>query len=189
MKHPDTQAPPRAALKIAIVGPESSGKSTLACALAQALNAEGVAAAWVAEYAREYYADRPYRSTPADIEAIARGQLAAERAGVGEVLLCDTTALTCKIWAEVAHGAASPGLLALYRPTDYALTLLALPDIPWEPDPLRSHPTQRDWLLGLHREALAAAGIAPLELGGAHALRMERALAAIRALLPKKQAV
>ena len=72
-------------LKIAIVGPESCGKTTLARALADALNAAGIAAAWVPEYARDYFATRPYRSTPEIIEEVARGQLAAEQSLAGGV--------------------------------------------------------------------------------------------------------
>ncbi|WP_231137364.1 AAA family ATPase [Chromobacterium paludis] len=169
---------------MAIVGPESSGKSTLAEALALSLRADGWRAAWVQEYARAYYADRPYTADAADIEAIAAGQLAAEAAAGADILLCDTTVLTCKIWAEVAHGQASARLLALYRPQDYDLTLLACPDIPWQPDPLRSHPTQRDWLLDLHRQELARQGVAALELRGPHAARLARARQALLPLLP-----
>ncbi|MBX9265651.1 AAA family ATPase [Chromobacterium violaceum] len=173
-------------IRVAIVGPESSGKSTLAEDWAARLRELGWNAAWVEEYSRAYYADRPYVSAMSDIEAIAAGQLAsemrAEEAGA-EILLCDTTALTCKIWAEVAHGRASAALLDLYRPRDYALTVLACPDIPWEPDPLRSHPTQRRWLLDLHRQELARQGIAAVELSGARDARLARAMAALSPLL------
>ena len=175
-------------LRLAIVGPESCGKSTLAAQLCSALQAQGIAAAWVPEYAREYYASRAYHVTPADILAIARGQLAAEAAAVAagaRVLLCDTTVLTCRIWAEVAFGAAEPALLALDRPQDYTLTLLACPDIPWLADPLRSHPQQRDWLFGLYQQALAEAGITPLLLAGSEQARLAAAWRALQQWLPQ----
>jgi len=148
--------------RIAIVGPESCGKSTLAAALAQRWQQQGQRVAVVAEYARDYYAHRPYQPTPQHILAIARGQLAAEQAALAagaDILLCDTTVLTCRIWAEVAFGQAEPALLALNRPQDYTLTLLAAADLPWQPDPLRSHPEARDWLLGLYRQALDDAAV------------------------------
>ncbi|MEO9383834.1 ATP-binding protein [Chromobacterium phragmitis] len=173
-------------IRVAIVGPESSGKSTLAREWASRLRGQGRAAVWVEEYSRAYYAGRDYVSTMGDIEAIAAGQLRAEalaaQGGAG-ILLCDTTVLTCKIWAEVAHGGASATLQALYRPHDYALTVLACPDIPWEPDPLRSHPTQRDWLLELNRRELERQGIAALEVSGAREARLARAMAALSSLL------
>lgn len=155
-------------LRIAIVGPESCGKSTLAADLAAALLQHGVSVAVVPEFAREYYASREYRPTPADVLAIARGQLAAEAAlgGQARLLLCDSTVLTCRIWAEVAFGQAEEALLQLNRPQDYALTLLAAPDIPWQYDPLRSHPAQRDWLFGLYRAALDAAAVDYLVVRG-----------------------
>ncbi|MCW3481151.1 ATP-binding protein [Neisseriaceae bacterium JH1-16] len=175
------------ALRVAIVGPESSGKSTLAEALEAALSAQGVAVARVDEYAREYYAARPYAPTMADIEAIAQEQQRREDAAASacRVLLCDSSALTNRIWAEVAFGAASGRLLALDRPHDYALTLLARPDIAWQPDPLRSHPDQRDWLYGLYLAALTRDGVAPLIVAGSHEARLAAAQAVIMALLKK----
>lgn len=175
-------------LRLAIVGPESCGKSTLAAELGAALQAQGIATAWVPEYAREYYAARAYHVSPADILAIARGQLAAEAAAAARgarVLLCDTTVLTCRIWAQVAFGAAEPGLLALDRPQDYALTLLACPDIPWQPDPLRSHPQQRNWLFGLYQQALADAGVTPLLLAGTRQARLAAAWRVLQQWLPQ----
>ncbi|MDN0076062.1 ATP-binding protein [Crenobacter sp. SG2303] len=179
-KHSATQ-------RVAIVGPESSGKSTLAAALQLALADRGVAVARVDEYAREYYASRPYRPTMADIEAIAQEQRRREDAMAAscELLLCDSTALTNRIWAEVAFGTASAVLLALSRPRDYALTLLAKPDIAWQPDPLRSHPAQRDWLFDLYKAALERDGVAPLIVAGDRPVRLTSALAAIEALLKK----
>jgi len=175
------------ALRIAIVGPESCGKSTLAADIAAALQPHGVTAAVVAEYARDYYATRAYVPTPADILAIAHGQLAADAAAEAgaQVLLCDSTVLTCRIWAEVAFGQAEEALLQLNRPQDYALTLLACPDIPWQADPLRSHPQQRDWLFGLYRQALADAGVTPLLLAGTRQARLAAAWRALQSWLPQ----
>jgi nicotinamide riboside kinase len=180
--------------RIAVVGPESCGKSTLSAQLAASLQAQGMRAAHVPEYARDYYADRPYLVAMADIEAIACGQLEAEQAAARQhdCLICDTTVLTCKIWAEVAFGRASPAVLQHYRPQDYVLTLLTAADIPWQPDPLRSHPEERDWLLGLYQAELAAVGIVPVLLHGHEQQRLQQALQAIRQLpqwadgLPKK---
>ncbi len=91
--------------KIAIVGPESSGKTTLAQDLAQRL-----ACPWVAEYVREYFATRADASYDLpDIIEIARGQLAAEHAAPASTdLVCDTNGLVCKIWAEVRFGVCHP---------------------------------------------------------------------------------
>lgn len=169
-------------LRVAIIGPESCGKSTLALALAQRLAARNIATACVDEFARKYYAEREYCPTLGDIEAIARGQLLAEQAAMQQkprVVLCDSTVLTCVIWAEVAFGRAGAVLPALNRPRDYDLTLLACPDIPWVFDPLRSHPGQRDRLLSLYRSALARHRINWTEVKGDGEIRIENAWMAL----------
>ncbi|WP_287881699.1 ATP-binding protein [Aquitalea sp.] len=170
--------------RIAVVGPESCGKSTLSAQLAASMQAQGVRASHVTEYARDYYANRPYQVAMPDIEAIACGQLQAEQAAARQHdwLVCDTTVLICKIWAEVAFGQASPALLQHYRPQDYVLTLLTATDIPWQPDPLRSHPAERDWLLSLYQAELAAVGIVPVLLQGSEAQRLQQAWHALRQL-------
>ncbi len=171
-------------LKIAVVGPESCGKSTLAAALAGRLRGLGLSVALVDEYAREYYARRPYRPTLSDVMAIAEGQLAREAAASGDVVLCDSTALTCRIWAEVGFGRV-PGALAALDHRGYALTLLARPDIPWRQDPLRSHPHARNALFGHYRQALAAMeGCRVAEVGGEGGERLACAWAALTPLLP-----
>ncbi|NDV12125.1 AAA family ATPase [Crenobacter caeni] len=171
-------------LKIAIVGPESCGKSTLAAALAVRLRGIGLQVALVDEYAREYYAQRAYRPTLADVMAIAEGQMAREAAASGDVVLCDSTALTCRIWAEVGFGQV-PAPLAELDHRGYALTLLARPDIPWQHDPLRSHPYARDALFGRYRQALAAMEGCPVaEVVGDGEARVACAWDALAPLLP-----
>ena len=173
--------------KVAIVGPESCGKTTLAETLLKHLQAAGISAQLVPEYARAYYAARPYQPTPADVLAIAHGQLDAERRAAASgvrCLLCDSTALTCRIWAEVAFGRAEPALAMLHRPQDYALTLLPLPDIPWAPDPLRTHSDGREMLLARYRAALAATGSSWREIAGEGPARVTAAWQALRQVLP-----
>ncbi|NHQ87497.1 ATP-binding protein [Iodobacter sp. HSC-16F04] len=165
-------------MRIAIVGPESSGKSTLAQDLSTALSAP-----WVAEYVREYFAQKGSNDYQlSDIIAIARGQLAAEAPSDAPLLVCDTTALVCKIWAEVRYGHCPDALTALYRPHDYALHLLTRPDIPWEPDPLRENPNDRDDLFDLYEADLKASGANYVVVAGTRAVRLEMALEAIRVL-------
>lgn len=176
-------------LRVAIVGPESCGKTTLADALATRLRAQtSLSVAVVGEYARDYYAQRDYRPTPQDVLAIARGQLAAEAQALQrqpQVLLCDSTVLTCLIWSEVAFGTVAPALAELYRPEAYGLTLLPCPDLPWAPDPLRTHPRTRDMLLQRYRDALRASGAALVEITGSGAARTEMAWQALYRCLPE----
>lgn len=172
-------------LKVAVLGPESSGKTTLALALTEQLTAQGMRVCYVAEYARAYYQRRPYQPQLHDILAIAIGQWATEvsAAGENEVLICDSTATTCKIWSEVAFNQVSRGLEALHRVSHYDLTLLAKPDIPWEKDRLRSHPLERDWLFTLYQKALWEQGIEWVEVAGSHTERLAVASSAIVGLI------
>jgi nicotinamide riboside kinase len=93
--------------------------------------------------------------------------------------------LTCRIWAEVAFGQAEPALLAINQPHSYTQTLLTVPDLPWQPDPLRSHPDSRDWLFSLYRDALQAAGVPYQLVAGQGAQRQAAAWAALRRVLPQ----
>ncbi len=138
--------------RIAITGPESTGKSKLAAWLAghyQAL--------WVPEYARQYLEKNGPDYTPEDIVAIARGQLANENAATenaSRVLFCDTDLLVTKIWCEVVFGFCPEWIEKQFHAHRYDLYLLCYPDIPWEPDPLRENPNDRKELFGLYLKIL-----------------------------------
>lgn len=178
------EAAPR---RIAVVGAESSGKTTLARDLAAALGG-----ACLPEYARAYFAARGGTDyTLDDVIAIAQGQHAGEddparwQGKAGGWLVCDTNALVCKVWAEVRFGHCPPAIEACWRPGDYLLHLLPKPDIPWEPDPLRENPHNRAALFERYRAALQAAGARFAVVGGT---RAERVAAALAALPPQAKA-
>lgn len=126
--------------RVAIVGAESSGKSTLAAALAAHYGT-----IWVPEYAREYLAATQGAYTEADIPRIAQGQLHAENHAAQHAqqwLFCDTEALVCKIWMEYKYGYCDAAVEAQFQQQSYAIFLLCAPDVAWEPDPLRELPDQ-----------------------------------------------
>ncbi len=139
--------------KIVVTGPESSGKTTLAQQLATAL---GVAC--VPEFARFYVAHlgRPYQRN--DLKRIARGQQLWEdwfaQRITGQpiiqptILVCDTDWTVIYIWGQYKYGAAPLPLFPspFLPPASPTLYLLCVPDIPWQPDPLREHPAERDVL-------------------------------------------
>jgi len=138
-----------------ITGPESSGKSSLAAALGQALSCP-----WVPEHARTYLADlsRPYQQ--ADIPLLGRQQWSiqrAERAATSApFLICDTGFLVLKVWMEYRYQQVDPWIEEQFVQTAAHRYLLCKPDIPWEPDPLREHPQQREALFALYQETLEA---------------------------------
>ena len=165
--------------RISLTGPESAGKSSLAAQLAAHYGT-----AWVPEYARAYLeAHGPAYALP-DLEAIARGQLAAEDAAAAQatgLLFCDTDLLVVKIWAENAFGTCPAWVLAELAKPRYALTLLLAPDLPWASDPLREHPdpAQRWHFYELYRAELVSRGWSFVEISGSPRERLAQALAAV----------
>jgi NadR type nicotinamide-nucleotide adenylyltransferase len=168
--------------RISLTGPESAGKSSLAAQLAAHYGT-----AWVPEYARTYLeAHGPAYALP-DLEAIARGQLAAEDAAAVQatgLLFCDTDLLVVKIWAENAFGTCPAWVLAELARPRYALTLLLAPDLPWAPDPLREHPdpAQRWHFYELYRAELVGREWPFVEIGGAPDERLAQARAAVESV-------
>ena len=164
---------------ITITGPESSGKSTLAAALASALPA-----VLVPEYSRTYLErlDRPYAKE--DITAISRGQLSLEiekKEQAQEYLICDTGQLVLKIWMEYKYGYVSPEIeyAFIHHPVD--LYILCQADIPWEPDPMRENPHDRHVLFELYQKALIEYEKSFVVIDGADwDLRLSKAIAAIQ---------
>lgn len=168
-------------LRIALTGPESTGKSTLSQQLAAHYGAR-----WVPEYARAYLTGRQGPYTLADLEAIARGQLAAEdaaEAAGGALLVCDTNLLVIKIWAKNAFGHCPAWIAQHVARPRYDLVLLLGVDVPWEPDPLREHPERRAYFYDRYRAELRAGPDAFAEIWGLPAQRLAAAQQLVDGLL------
>ena len=161
--------------KIVITGPESTGKTTLAEALAQRLNAH-----LIPEYARSYVEklDRPYNYS--DVEMIAQHQLEEESrfsdSGVSGILLMDTWLIITKVWFEVVYGAA-PGWIEKEIATDNIdLFLVCAPDIPWIADPIRENGGEmRLKLFDRYCKEIESHGFACEIVRGAGELRLQNA--------------
>ncbi|MEM8899763.1 MAG: ATP-binding protein [Bacteroidota bacterium] len=147
--------------RIAIVGPESTGKSLLSKELADHFQT-----VWVEEYAREFLhrLDREYNQ--ANLIDIANGQLALEEERANEAnsfLFCDTNLLVIKVWSEFVFGEVDPWLVENMQLDSYTLHLLTDIDLPWEEDPLREHPHRRKELFDIYQKELFSAGV-PFEI-------------------------
>jgi NadR type nicotinamide-nucleotide adenylyltransferase len=168
-------------LRIVVTGPESSGKTTLAEALAQAYGT-----AWAEEAARGYLSARSGTYEERDLAAIARAQLLIEEERAAEakqLLVCDTDLLTIRIWGEEKYGRSDAWIVQQTLERPYGLWLLCAPDMPWEPDPLRENPHDRERLFEAYAALLGHLGKPHLVLRGPHAARMAQAKQAIDALL------
>lgn len=171
-------------LVVSLLGGESSGKSTLACALELELLARGLAVVRVEEHLRAW-AVAQGRSPRADEQAAVaaeqarRIEVAAQRPGVA-VVIADTTALMVAAYSELCFS--DPSLLApaLAQQRRHGLTLLMGLDIPWVPDGLfRDSPAMRDATDRLLRRELQEAGIGFQTIYGQGDARVRQALRAV----------
>jgi NadR type nicotinamide-nucleotide adenylyltransferase len=139
-------------VKIAVVGPESTGKSTITAQLARHYNT-----VWVPEYARYYCAALTAPCTLEDEINMFHGQIALEQAILSvaseHIVFCDTTFLTVKIWSDESFGHTPSIVLDALREVPYDFYLLMDIDLPWVYDPLRDFPTKRQHFMDVwHRE-------------------------------------
>lgn len=168
--------------RIAVLGAESSGKSTLCEALARHYGA-----VWVPEYLREFvdtHARVPFESDQYPIARTqrAREDQAAEVAAsrVHRLLFCDTTPLMTALYSRQYWGRVDPQLARLDSRHDYAWTLVTAPDSPWEPDGLqRESEAVRQNVHRMLLETLQARAIPYVLLEGSLAQR----IGAVEALL------
>ena len=137
---------PLSTFKVAIVGPESTGKTTLARYLANRYNG-----LFVPEYAREYMENlhRPY--TYEDVETIARQQI-EQMSNVNcqlptkktsGLVFFDTELIITKVWFEHKYNKCPEWLLEALHRYQMDVYLLCYPDIEWVPDPVRENPDIR----------------------------------------------
>ncbi len=144
--------------RILILGPESTGKSTLAEKLA-----EHFAEPWVPEVAREYLEqlDRPYGYD--DLLQIGRQQMQLEdemAGGAKNYLFCDTDLRVIQVWSRHRFGKVDPWVLEEITRRTYDLILLCAPDLPWQEDPLREHPEleMRQQFFDVYQQLTQASG-------------------------------
>lgn len=165
---------------VCVVGPESTGKTTLCRALAARFGVP-----WLPEYAREHLAERSeYRQET--VEAIAREQdrrerelLAACRGGV----VLDTDLAVIVVWMREKYGGAPAWIDAAWRAAEPRLYLLCRPDLPWQKDPLRESPHDLERLYGVYRRLLTERGLPFAVVEGSGHARTALAVAAARVCL------
>ena len=124
--------------RIAILGPESTGKSTLAAALADYFHEP-----LVPEVAREYLEKLPRSYAFEDLLQIGVQQMQLEDKLAGEAkshLFCDTDLRVIQVWSLHRFGKIDPWVLEELERRTYDLILLCAPDLPWRADPLREYP-------------------------------------------------
>ncbi|SFS77067.1 nicotinamide-nucleotide adenylyltransferase, NadR type [Zhouia amylolytica] len=144
-------------IKVVLLGPESTGKTTLARSLATYYNTE-----CVPEYMREYLQrkwDLEMRvCEPEDMPPIAVGQMEQENSlaeKANELLICDTNLLELKVYSEAYYNEYCDEQIEKYAIQNfYDLYLLTYVDVPWVQDDLRDKPLERDPMFLRFKNAL-----------------------------------
>jgi nicotinamide riboside kinase len=188
--------------KIVVIGPESTGKSTLC---------EGLAAyfrcPWVPEYAREWLTRHGMGYTYEDLLVIAKGQVEGEEEAASQIpvrakrdgkeeaggregampklLFIDTDMYVMKVWSEFVFGRCELWILDQIARRKYDGYLLCRTDLPWAPDPLREYPDpgRREKLFHIYRDCLINQSVPWVEIGGGEGKRLETAIEAVKKMV------
>ncbi|MEM1337655.1 MAG: ATP-binding protein [Bacteroidota bacterium] len=172
--------------KVVLFGPESTGKTTLAKALANYFNT-----VWVPEYAREYLQEKWDKEQktcePQDLLPIAYGQMRLENEltqKANKVLICDTDLLETKVYSEAYYlGYCDPLLEEFALRNQYDLYLLTFIDVPWVKDDLRDKPQERERMFVYFKETLEKYERNFVTLKGGKEKRLQTAIQHIEKLL------
>jgi len=174
--------------RIALIGPESSGKTTLCMQLAAHYNT-----VWVPEYARTFMENLNRVYTYQDVIHCAFGQMKAEDAlaekaclpGKGNpangrqanrFLFCDTELINYKIWFEDKFKKTPGWMESEITKRKYALYLLTTPDLPWVHEAVRENPERREYFFDLYKKELEKRKFSYGIISGAEKSRLEGAI-------------
>lgn len=169
--------------RIALIGPESSGKTTLAQQLAMHFHTM-----WVPEYARDYVAELDRDYTLDDIVHIAKEQLAMEEKMLNKAnrfLFTDTELIISKVWCEDVFKYTPAWIEEQLHATVYDLYLLTDHDLPWEHDPVRENPHRREYFFMLYKEHLDQMRLPYSIISGSGEVRMKNAVNAVERFFQK----
>jgi NadR type nicotinamide-nucleotide adenylyltransferase len=167
--------------RIVLTGPEASGKTTLAKALARNFRA-----AWLPEQARIYAEEVRRELTAADAELIAQRTIDADDAALAAgapLILLDTDLISTVLYVRHYYGPCPPWIEAAARERKGDLYLLCAPDLPWTADGVRDRPAQRREMFTLFENAMQDFDCVSIDVSGVGAARERAAVSAANALI------
>ncbi|MBS1654469.1 MAG: ATP-binding protein [Bacteroidetes bacterium] len=181
--------------KIVIIGPESTGKSTLCEQLA-----EQYETTWCPEFAREYLLTNGTSYTYDDLLTIAKGQLSLEdeysntlenqsqellEDGGDIPLFIDTDMYVMKVWCEFVFGDCHRYILNQIAERKYDLYLLCNVDLPWVKDELREYPDleTREKLYHIYKDILTNQSVPWVDISGGYEERFQKAIKAVNTII------
>ena len=190
--------------KVVVIGPESTGKSSLCEQLANHYKTE-----WVKEYAREYLLTNGTEYNYDNLLEVAKGQFALEKAAIQlvenkikistennttsaandlpEIVLIDTNMYVLKVWCEFVFEKCHPWILNQIVENSYDLYLLCDIDLPWVKDELREYPEVgiREKLYHHYKDLLINQSTPWVNISGNYQQRVEIAVNAIDSIRTK----
>lgn len=177
--------------KIVIIGPESTGKSTLCEQLAAHYQT-----GWAGEYAREYLLKNGTAYSFESLLGIAKGQIAGEESAIaqwlsnkdgrsGQLIFIDTDMYVMKVWCEFVFEKCHHWILNRIAERKYDLYLLCNTDLPWVKDELREYPDQetREKLYKHYKDILINQKVPWIDISGGYEERLKKAIAAVNKMI------
>lgn len=169
--------------KIVVLGPESTGKSTLCEQLAAHFGT-----LWVKEYAREYLLTNGTHYTYENLTEIAKGQIDGEDAGVKTAIennwspiFIDTDMYVMKVWSEFVFNKCDAWILNTITTRKYDLYLLCNIDLPWVKDELREYPDldTRKKLYDYYKDIMVNQSVPWIDVSGNYEERLKKSIEAV----------
>lgn len=182
--------------KIVVIGPESTGKSTLCAELAAHYQT-----IWVEEYARQYLSEHGTKYSFDNLLTIAKGQIENEEKAIellvqksannkdsgSNKLILDTDMYVMKVWCEYVFNNCHPFILEKINERKYDAYLLCDIDLPWTADEMREYPNEepRKELFTIYKELLINQKTPWGIVSGTGEQRTQNAIALIEELIKK----
>jgi len=164
--------------KIAILGAESTGKTTLCQQLAKHYQT-----LFVPEFARDYFNSHDIKNyTIKDLDIIAKKQIELENQYITKantILICDTTLITIKLWSLHKFNSVSDFISNSINQMNYDLYLISNNDVPWIEDNQRKDKNIREHIFEMNQSELQKTNSNYSILNGINQNRLDNAIAII----------
>jgi NadR type nicotinamide-nucleotide adenylyltransferase len=166
--------------KVVVIGPESTGKSTLCEQLALHYNTS-----WCPEFARKYLLTHGTTYSYDDLLTIAKGQIDLEEKTIlqakNDIVFIDTDMYVMKVWGEFVYGQCHAWILNEIVKKKYDLYLLCNIDLPWQKDTLREYPDliSRQKLYSMYKDIMINQSVPWVDISGMEETRFDKAIEGI----------